>query len=103
MSHTCSPLCYPPVHAIRVLTSGIQSLEEVIENIKLGMREEKYKTIVHSVREVHEVDILQWAKDMGKTNNVYDNIIWSGEVLTTFAMEKAYIAMVEIITLEQEE
>ena len=100
MSHICSPLCYPPVHALKVLTDGTQSLEGVIEDVKLGLLAEGEETILHSVREVHEVDIYQWASTMGETNNVYDNIVWSGEVLVTFAMkmEKAYIAMVEIVT-----
>mgnify|MGYP001568995374 CR=1 FL=1 len=105
MSHICSPLCYPPVHALKVLTDGTQSLEEVIENVKLGLLAESEETILHTVREVHEVDIHQWARTMGETTNVYENTVWSGEVSVTLVikMEKAYIAMVEIVTLEQEE
>ena len=103
MSHICSPLCYPPVHALRVLTNGTQSLEEVIENVKLGLLAERCETILHSVREVHEVYIHQWASTMGETNNVYGGMVWSSEVPATFAMEKAYIAMVEMLTPKQEE
>ena len=103
MSHICSYLCTPPIHALKVLTDGGHSLEEITESIKLGLLTEREETIVHSVREVHEVDIHQWARDMGQTTNVYGSLVWSGEVQEAFAMEKAYIAMVEVLTKKQEE
>ena len=98
MSHKCSPLCIPPIHALRMVADVRKSLEMVKEDAIRGLREEGTGLKLLHIREVHEVPVQEWMSGYTDVTCITENHVWPE---TSMYMErpcKAYIAFVEVTT-----